>query len=307
MAPEYLQSNSTEECFACGNSLAFYAKKDGYNHFICTHCSSISVSDFNTNLGELYSDLSGYSGNINDLETGEFKISRELSQFLNEICASEGLGVALLDIGCSTGSFLKYVSRIGFTPEGIDASPSLATQARKGGFEVLSGEFDAKCFPSRVFGVITAFDVIEHVRSPQYFLRESTKLMNENSFLIVKTPNMTSAWAKLSKWGFEQLSIPCSILTPPHHVSNLSEIGLDTLATDCGLKLVKSFESGCSFLYELGQLHLFRDFRVKRNLTSVFKMLWGYGYYSLCFLLLMILKRRFSTDFSMTKIYRKIG
>lgn len=307
MNSECLQNAPTEKCFACENTLIFYARKEQYNHFICTLCGSISVEEFDVNLGELYSDLSGYSGNIHELETGKFRISRKLSKFLHEICRVSGPGVTLLDIGCSTGSFLQYVSEIGFLPVGIDASPSLASQARKAGFEVLSAEFDEKSFPNRIFGVITAFDVIEHVRSPRYFLSESVKLMDENSFLIVKTPNMTSLWAKLSKWGFERLYIPCSILTPPHHVSNLSDIGLDILAKDCGLKLEKSFEVGCSFLYELGQLHLLRDFRDQASFTTGLKMLLGYGYYSLCLVLLIILKRKPSTDFSMIKIYKKIG
>jgi SAM-dependent methyltransferase len=304
---ESLHNTPTEKCFACGNTVIFYARKEQHNHFICTLCGSISAEEFDIKLGELYSDLSGYSGSIHDLETGNFKISKRLSQFLHEIHRVSGPGVTLLDIGCSTGSFLQYASDIGFHPEGIDASPSLASQARKAGFGVLSAEFDEKSFPNRIFGVITAFDVIEHVRSPKHFLSESVKLMDENSFLIVKTPNMTSRWAKLSKWGFEWLNIPCSILTPPHHVSNLSDIGLDILARDCGLKLEKSFEVGCSFLYELGQLHLLRDFRHKASFTTGMKMLLGYSYYTLCLALLIILKRKPSTDFSMIKIYKRIG
>lgn len=81
------------------------------------------------------------------------------------------------DIGCGCGAFLDYIS--GVAREVVAVEPSLKYRnimSRKG-FSTYSYADEAKKLYANKIDVITSFDVIEHVQSPESFIKDVYDLL----------------------------------------------------------------------------------------------------------------------------------
>ena len=94
-------------------------------------------------------------------------------------------GKKVLDIGCATGLFVKYVNLYGGIGHGIDISSELIEIAKKKGLN---------CHQKDLFEINEKFDiinishVIEHVDYPVKYIGYISSILNENGFLIIETP-----------------------------------------------------------------------------------------------------------------------
>jgi len=123
------------------------------------------------------------------------KSSREIA-FLRRFRSSG----RLLDIGCSTGSFVKAAIECGFHAEGIDICEPAVEAGRGLGLplavrdvirEEMQGEFD----------VVTLSATLEHVADPRSTLGRATSLLRSGGLLIVSVPNYASlTQLLLHKW-----------------------------------------------------------------------------------------------------------
>ena len=92
------------------------------------------------------------------------------------------------DIGCGCGAFLDYVS--GVAREVVAVEPSLKYRnimSRKG-FSTYSYADEAKKLYANKIDVITSFDVIEHVQSPESFIKDVYDLLTAGGKAIIGTP-----------------------------------------------------------------------------------------------------------------------
>jgi 2-polyprenyl-3-methyl-5-hydroxy-6-metoxy-1,4-benzoquinol methylase len=289
-------------CAICGQISRFFLNKDGHNHFLCSNCQTIFVYPLPENLIDLYSDESNYAG-TEPITTGIFSVQGQLQQFLKAAQTQCNSSLKILDIGCSTGSFLISAREMGFKVKGVEPSKKLSDHAKSLGLDVLNDDFHNDLIVDEKFDVISCFDVIEHVFDPTEFINNAVSLMSPTSYLIIKTPNMNSLWARLTFKITETFSIPPSVLTPPHHVYNFTSQSLDLLANKHGLILVKSWSSGATLLYELGQLHLWRRFKMLRNFSALNQLFIGYSLYCLIFLVSRV-NSKLSNGFNMFRIYK---
>jgi 2-polyprenyl-3-methyl-5-hydroxy-6-metoxy-1,4-benzoquinol methylase len=132
-----------------------------------------------------------------------------------------GKDSSVLDIGCGSGEFLKLLPSK--TIRGIEFNPSAAARAVANGFDVVLEPIKehAQKFPA-FYDVITCVQVIEHVSSPNDFIRDILTCLKPGGRLVISTPNndgylkyMTNAFANL----------------PPHHVTHWTESSLVHIAT----------------------------------------------------------------------------
>ncbi|MCQ6254489.1 class I SAM-dependent methyltransferase [Methanocaldococcus sp.] len=104
-------------------------------------------------------------------------------------------GARVLDIGCAYGYFLKCCDEIGCETYGIDISEYAINQAKK--------ETNAKLFVHDVdkglpmfeddsFDLVTMFDVIEHLHSPYFVLKEIYRVLKVSGKIIITTPNLNA-------------------------------------------------------------------------------------------------------------------
>ena len=105
---------------------------------------------------------------------------------------------AVLDIGCFTGGFLSLlpdrVARCGVEP--CQAARDVAASR---GVELIGCCFDDLRRSDRRFGVVTAFDVVEHVRDPLSLLRTAAGVTEPGGLIILSTGDADGLTFRLSR------------------------------------------------------------------------------------------------------------
>jgi SAM-dependent methyltransferase len=136
----------------------------------------------------------------------------------------------LLDMGCSSGSFLQTLSGRDSHLFGIEMSAESAKEAQaKSGAEIFVGDIlDAQFLPES-FDVITCFDVFEHLYEPRRVMTRVAEWLKPGGIFYFLVPNADSAEARIfgSYWhGLEM----------PRHLFHYSPASLKFLAESAGLQ-----------------------------------------------------------------------
>lgn len=95
----------------------------------------------------------------------------------------------LLDIGCATGTLLVMARALGFQGSGSELEDVAAERARRRGFEVVTGPFDASNWKD-TFDVVVAFEVLEHVRDLRTFLEGVQALLDASGVFCFLVPDV---------------------------------------------------------------------------------------------------------------------
>lgn len=106
-------------------------------------------------------------------------------------------GVSILDLGCGGGLVCEPLARLGGHVTGVDAGEKTIAAARHHAEEVgLAIQY--RCASSsdlveegRLFDVVLALEIVEHVADVPLFIHECTKLVRPGGCLILSTINRT--------------------------------------------------------------------------------------------------------------------
>lgn len=135
----------------------------------------------------------------------------------------------LLDLGCSSGSFLETMRGDAWKLFGIEMSAASARLAEtRTGAQVFVGQILDAQFPRESFDVITCFDVLEHVYEVREVMSRVAAWLKPGGIFYVLVPNIDSAEARVfgSYWHGLEL---------PRHLSHFSPESLKFLAKLVGL------------------------------------------------------------------------
>lgn len=138
------------------------------------------------------------------------------------------------DIGCGCGAFLDYI--YGVAEEIIAIEPSSKYRAimnRKGYCTFAYAEEAKENYKDKI-NVITSFDVIEHVESPQTFLNDIYELLVKGGKAIIGTPTDAPIMRSLLKEDYEK-----KLLYSTQHLWILSEKSLKMLSEKSGFSSIK--------------------------------------------------------------------
>ncbi len=138
----------------------------------------------------------------------------------------------LLDVGCGSGAFLAEMKHLGWRVSGVEPDPEAAARARSvlGDADVFIGELEEAPLAAGSFDAITLSHVLEHVRDPLATLRACGRLLKEDGWLVVATPNarsLGSRWFKQHWRGWE----------PPRHLHLFDPRSLRLLAEAAGFRV----------------------------------------------------------------------
>ena len=100
-------------------------------------------------------------------------------------------GRRVLDLGCGAGYGTADLARVASSAVGVDLAPEAIDYALRHFTRArfLQCSANAVPFPPASFGLVTAFEVIEHLRDWPTLLAEAHRLLEPSGILIVSTPN----------------------------------------------------------------------------------------------------------------------
>ena len=102
-------------------------------------------------------------------------------------------GLRVLDAGCGTGYGTAALASGAVLAVGMDLAFDAVRCAhahyRDAGSSFFAGACEALPFRSESFDAVVAFEIIEHLADPVHFLREVTRVLTPEGFLVVSTPN----------------------------------------------------------------------------------------------------------------------
>lgn len=111
----------------------------------------------------------------------------------------------LLDVGCGQGDFLYEARELGWDATGTEYSPSAVRLCHERGLRVIEGDFSVRTLGEERFDVVTAFEVIEHVRHPNELLGTIARVLRPGGLFFCTTPNFNAALRHLEGASFEML------------------------------------------------------------------------------------------------------
>lgn len=142
-----------------------------------------------------------------------------------------------LDVGCSTGRFLRLAAETGVPRDGIagiELDAALVDKLSAEGLRVECARVeDSRMLRDRSFDLITMFHVIEHVADPQSVIRTLADSLSPGGILAMETPNRDSLDAWLFRrrfWGGYHIPRHWHVFTPASITRVLHDAGLEPVS-----------------------------------------------------------------------------
>ena len=209
---------SLKLCKICrSNDLKFHFNVNKQNLWKCKICDFVQVEKepSSIDLENIYSDKYFNSAKYNHQNLAMIKENQRRLMLLREWVSKEA---EILDVGCSTGDFIKHVKREyqmygnDFSKfaiqKAIEKNPDLANKFK-------SGRIEETEWSDNLFDMICLWDVIEHIWDPFTLIKELFSRIKLGGCLAISTPAIDSLNARIlgRYWPF---------MTPPEHLSFLS-------------------------------------------------------------------------------------
>ena len=137
----------------------------------------------------------------------------------------------LLDIGCSSGLYLKRMELLKWNTYGLESNSRAATHAQtllKTG-KIINQNFSKGIYPENMFDVVHMSMVLEHLHDPKSALLEIRKILKPGGELILSVPNILGLELTIHKKYAYTLQVP-------EHVSHFSPQTLQKLLDSTGFK-----------------------------------------------------------------------
>ncbi len=101
---------------------------------------------------------------------------------------------SLLDVGCSSGFFLKTAMDLGFLDvRGVEPGKASVDEAEQFIRDRIKNEmFSSKLYPPESFDVVSAFQVFDHVLNPKEFLQDIKSVLKKDGVLFAINHNIES-------------------------------------------------------------------------------------------------------------------
>lgn len=223
-------------CPCCGGKKSIHLDSiDGYQIKKCLRCGLVVTITSEKNrkayVQEKYSHE--YAENY---KSSLPKLQKRFSRQIARIKKFKPRG-KLLDVGCGTGYFLKYLKD--YHPQwqiyGVEPSKLLREVANSNvATHIRPGTLNNIPFPNTYVDIITCYDVLEHSADLNNNLSELKRVLKPNGLILVQAPNYKSIMAYITgkKWDWWCI---------PDHVLHFSYDFLTTYFQANGFRILKSY------------------------------------------------------------------
>jgi 2-polyprenyl-3-methyl-5-hydroxy-6-metoxy-1,4-benzoquinol methylase len=246
------RTTTAAACPICGSpDTRRYCRKGESEYHTCTECGVLFQHPL-PGAGAMhgYADAEYDAGLYRDyVEARDMKLAH-FERRLGLIASRVGKG-RLLDVGCSCGYFMEVAARHGYDVQGLEfsrnaiaaASPAVRPRILHATIDTLHGGHD------RVYDVITAFDIIEHLARPLAFLEDAHRLLSPGGHLVVSTPD-AGHWLRPlagSRWPMLQPMQHLTLFSRRALLGILEQAGFVDVHVDTAYKVI-------SWEYLIGQI-----------------------------------------------------
>jgi 2-polyprenyl-3-methyl-5-hydroxy-6-metoxy-1,4-benzoquinol methylase len=160
----------------------------------------------------------------------------QMRWLLGEVLRTKPNAGTLLDVGAAAGLVVAEARRRGLVAVGVEPSRALVLSAPQvNGVELIQGTFPHPQLAGRTFDVISMVDVVEHVADPVQLLRDCGQSLSQGGILVVVTPDVGSATARLmgKRWWHLRFA----------HVGYFNTRSMRHATTAAGLVAVRSLRA----------------------------------------------------------------
>ncbi len=223
-------------CPACGHQHVEPAGVQPKSLLQCLSCRLIFEARIPSD-ADLAFHYSNY--NYNFLRSCSFATQSSFRKVLQTFIPWRGQG-RLLDIGCGQGDFLQEARTSSWNAVGIEFSPAAVSLCLGRGLQVFQATTEASSstlYQPGSFDVVTAFEVLEHLRAPGDLLNDASKLLVSGGLLYLTTPNYNSFLRHLEGDAFAPVSYP-------DHLCLFTPTSLRSLAARHGFRVAALRSTG---------------------------------------------------------------
>ncbi len=249
-------------CINCGKkNTHLLVRKDSFNIVQCENCNLVFVNPRlnEQELAELYnSGSSDISNTSRQDELNAMHDKHKIEKFKKAINLLKKYKTKIenvFDLGCSSGIFLELAGAEGWVPYGSDVNRALVEENQlKYGDQVKLQSGSRIDFPEQLFDAVTLFDSIEHMPDPILTLTEASKVLKNDGFLIISTPNINGLFPRLTYNLLGRTIGAWEHPTPPGHVFQFSPDTLRVTLKKAGFELVDMADFDIFMPYTVGEL-----------------------------------------------------
>lgn len=147
----------------------------------------------------------------------------------------------LIDLGCSNGLFLECAKKRGWNVYGTEYAQECLDYCEQRGIKVFKSDKLPPEFFQLQFDVVTSFEVIEHINTPNPEMEFVKKILRKGGAFYVTTPNFNSFSRFLlkEKWN---------VIEYPEHLTYYTARTLDKLVRKHNFKKDYLITTGVSLL-----------------------------------------------------------
>jgi SAM-dependent methyltransferase len=189
----------------------------------------------------------------NEAQNRQSEIGSQKVKFVNEavleggddLTSGSGLWV---DIGCGVGDILVSAGQAGYETLGIETDGTQASVARSRGIRVIE-EFlgEQSRIPEELSeaSVVSLFNILEHVVSPESFLRHLCATLERGAVVVIEVPRYPSLSAIFQLAGIHRIH---RYICPPEHLNIFSDRSMQLLFEKVGLGMTGVWKYGSDAL-----------------------------------------------------------
>jgi 2-polyprenyl-3-methyl-5-hydroxy-6-metoxy-1,4-benzoquinol methylase len=245
-------------CLVCGAPASHCFQDKGYDFFECSDsgCGHVFVWPLprEEELRALYTvDEASIANSDSWTMARDYVASPEVVRdyyrktrirWLQENGCPLGPDTAVLDVGCSTGMFLRTLADAGLSRlHGVDLSELHCAYVRD--THGIACDTSLDLVPDDAFDLVTCYAVIEHTGDPSGLVEAMKRKLRPGGKLMILTPNYRSLYRKLAgpSWVW---------LIPPVHLQYFGNASLATLLKRSGMEiLVNTSNYSSTYVYLL--------------------------------------------------------
>lgn len=115
-------------------------------------------------------------------------LNKDRRKIFLDMVNTVGENLKILDVGCGDGVISEPILKLGNYVASVEL-PTIATLAKKCQVSTITaGDAEQLAFAPETFDIVIASEVLEHLWSPESFLNEAHRVLKNNGYLIVETP-----------------------------------------------------------------------------------------------------------------------